>query len=174
MATIRNAKWKLLTHSMSKNGKHKMIAGYTSRGTGGMNTIFFLAPLYNLNDSNMDGSVSYLEWGFGVNLYDPYSIFGLFTDANSACCTIDAARQLRDYDLFNKAKMKFLESAYKAAGKALTTITIERLLSPAIDQALALTNLQAMMRFSDKLIFLVKTGMETAVDEAITRSQRLK
>lgn len=173
MASINNAKWKLITHSGSKTGNHKMVAGYTSNGIR-HNNIFFLAPLYNLNDVNMDGSVSVLEWGFGTNLYDPYSVFSLFADATASCCTIDAARQLHDYELFNKAKMGFLQSAYKTAGKALTTITIERFFKTPMDRATVSAGVKQMGQFTNTLVFLVKTGMSTAVNQAITRTQGLK
>lgn len=170
MASISNAKWKLLTHSMSKTGDHKMLAGYQSKG-GGLNKVFFLAPLYDLNDANMDGTVSWLEWGFGKNIYDPYSVFELFNRANDACCTIDAAVQLRDYELMNKAKGSFLEATHKAAAKALVTISVEKLLSPGIELSLAKSKIADMGKYSDKLLFLVQIGLETAVEEAINKSQ---
>ena len=170
MATITNAKWKLLTHSMSKTGEHKMLAGYQSRGSG-LNKIFFLAPLYNLNDANMDGSVSVLEWAFGKNLYDPYSVFELFNNANDTCCTIDAAVQLKDYELMNNAKKSMLLASHKAASKALVTITIERTLSPGFDATLAQSKLAEMGKYSDVLIFLVQTTLETLVEAAINKTR---
>jgi len=170
MANITNAKWKLLTHSMSKTGEHKMLAGYQSTG-GGMNNIFFVAPLYNLNDANMDGSVSLLERWYGANIYDPYSVFELFNDANNACCTIDAAVQLRDYALMNKARGNFLRTTHKAAAKAFVTINIEKLLSPGIELTLAQSRLAEMGKYSEKLLFLVQIGLETLVEKIINKSQ---
>ncbi len=171
---IRNAKWKLLTHSMSKDGSHKMLAGYKSHGRGGLNKIFFLAPLYNMNDANMDGSVSIPEWFLGKNLYDPYSVFELFSDANKACCTIDAAIQLRDYDLRNKAMMGMLRASHKAASKALVTITVEKILSPGLEKVLAVSKLAQMGKFSDNLLFLVQLGIESAVEAVINKSRGVK
>ena len=151
---------------MSKTGEHKMLAGYQSKG-GGLNNIFFLAPLYSLNDANMDGSVSYLESWFGANLYDPYSVFELFGNATDSCCTIDAAMQLRDYELRNKALNSFLRATHKVAAKAFVTISIEKLLSPGVELTLAQTRLAEMGKYSDKLLFLVQTTFETFVENKI-------
>ena len=172
MASISNAKWKLLTHSMSQTGEHKMLAGYQPKG-GNMNDIFFLAPLYDLNDANMDGSVSTLEWAFGKNIYDPYSVFELFNSSNDACCTIDAAVQLRDYELMNKAKGSFLKTTHKAAAKAFVTISVEKLLSPGIELTLAQTKLAEMGKHGENLVFLVQLGLESLVEAAINKSTGL-
>lgn len=171
MTVINNAKWKLLTHSMSQTREHKMLAGYQPSG-GGMNKIFFLAPMYNLNDANMDGSVSTLEWWFGKNLYDPYSVFELFNNAADNCCTVDAATQLRDHELFGNARKSMLKASFKAASKALITINIERLLSPGIEANLANTKLAEIGKFSSALIFIVKNGMQTAVEAAINKPRK--
>lgn len=171
MTTIKDAKWKLITHTMSKTKEHKMLVGYQSRGIGGLNKIFFLAPLYNLNDSNMDGSISMWEWAISKNFYDPYSVFELFNSANDTCCTMDAAVQLRDLELWNKTKEGILKASHKAASKALITISIEKILSPGIERSLALTKLNEIGKFSSSLLFLVQTGMETAVDFAINKSR---
>jgi len=146
-----------------------MLAGCQPKG-GGMNNIFFLAPLYNLNDANLDGSVSTLEWWYGVNLYDPYSVFELFNSSNDVSCTIDAAVQLRDYELMNKAKGSFLKATHKAAAKALVTIAVEKLLSPGIELTLAQSKLAEMGEHSENLMFLVQIGLESAVEAMINRS----
>lgn len=169
MPGINNAKWKLLTHSMSKTGQHKMLAGYQSRGSG-LNKVFFLAPLYNLNDQNLNGSISALEWWYGKNLFDPYSVFELFNNGANTCCTIDAAVQLKDYELMERAKSIFLQKSHKIAAKALVTISVEKLLSPGIELNLAQSKLAEMGAFADSLLFLVQIGLETAVETAINRT----
>lgn len=167
------AKWKVITHSMSKTNDHLILVGYKTKGKY-MNEVLALAPLYNLNDANLDGEVSMLEYAFGKNVYDPYSVFKLMNSGNKISCMMDTANQMKDRELHQQAKSQMLQAAYKAAARALITLTIERVLSPGFERTLALTKLAEIGRHSDKLIFMVKTGLETVLDELIAGSQGIR
>ena len=169
---LTNAKWKIITHSQSKNKSHLMLVGFKPNGSR-MNSIFFLAPLYNLNDANLDGSVSVLEWAYGRNIYDPYSVFELFNSSNRSCCTIDAGNQLRDFEIVQKAFAQSLHSSHKAASMALRTLMVEKLLSPGIERNLAISKLSEMGQHSDKLIFVVQIVLETIVEKVLQGGQKL-
>ena len=87
---------------MSETKEHKILVGY-QEVMKIRSKVFFLAPLYDMNDKNMDGNVSVLESWYGKNLYDPYSVFKLFNQADNAACAIDVGVQMKDYFLRDKA-----------------------------------------------------------------------
>lgn len=163
-----NIKWRALEHSQSNlPGKHVILVAYQSAGMG-LNKVVGVAPLYDLRDMNFDGSVSAPEKWW----YDPYEVFDLISSTSETSCVCDAARQMRDYELFQKAKMDFLRASYKACGRMLTTIMVEKALSPGIELNLANTGLANLSKFSEIVQFVVQTTLETAIIESICATRR--
>ena len=166
-----NIKWRAIEHSFSKQkgqGKHVILAATRSRGMG-MIEIVGVAPLYDLRDANLDGSVSMPEKFYASGWYDPYYVFELMTSASSTSCAIDAAVQLHDLEFRRKAIMGFLKTAYKICSKALVTLMVEKVFSPGLELTLAETGLANLGKYSDAAQFLVQTGIEEAIVGSITK-----
>ncbi len=160
----QSVKWKAIEHSQSKiKNKHVILVAYQSMGAGGLNKVACVVPLYDIRDMNFDGSVSIPERWW----YDPYEVFDFISSTSQVSCVADAARQMRDYDLYNKTIQGFLRSTHKACSRMLTTIMVEKALSPGIELNLANTGLANLGQFSEVAQFIVQTALETAVIESI-------
>ncbi len=167
---MRNGfRWRAIEHSQSKiKSKHVILACCRSMGKGGLNEVCAVVPLYDMRDMNFDGSVSIPEkfW------YDPYEVFDLIELASKTSCVADAARQLRDYQLYNKTIQGFLRSTHKACSRALTTIMVEKAITPGVELNLANTGLANLGQFSEAAQFVVTTALETAVIESICATHK--
>lgn len=161
-------KWKVLEHSQSKlSGKHVILVAYQNQGMG-LNKVVGVAPLYDLRDMNFDGSVSIPERWW----YDPYEVFDLISSTGKVSCIADAAIQMRDYELYNKTIRDFLRSTHKACSRMLTTIMVERAISPGIELNLANTGLANLSKFSEVVQFVVQTTLENVIIESICATRR--
>lgn len=157
--------WKAIENSQSQvknSGKHVILAAYQPRGMG-LNYVRGAVPLYDLTDINLDGSVSLTERFF----YDPYEVWKLIKEAGKASFIADAAIQLKDYELYNKAIADLLSTTHKACAKAATTLLVEKVLSPGFELNLALTALANLKVGSEIVQFIVQTSLETAIIESI-------
>jgi hypothetical protein len=162
--------WTAIENSQSrvKNSyKHVSLVAYKPAGMG-LNTVYAVAPLYDLRDLNLDGSASLAEkfW------YDPYEVFELIQTAGEASFIADAATQLRDYKLFNSAMAGLLKATHKASAKALTTIMVEKVLSPGIELNMANTALAELGKVSEVVQFVVQTALETVIIESICATRK--
>jgi hypothetical protein len=157
-------KWKAIEHSQSKaKGKHVILVAYQSMGAGGLNKVSGVVPLYDIRDMNFDGSTSVLEkW-----MYDPYEVFDFISSTSQVSCVADAAIQMRDYDLYNKTIQGFLRATHKACSRMLTTIMVEKGISPGIELSLAETGLANLGKFSEVAQFIVQTALENVIIESI-------
>lgn len=164
-------KWKAIEHSGSQlkgKKKHVILVAYQSRGMG-LNKVVGVAPLYDLRDTDLDGSVSYGEAFFAGGWYDPYYIFELMTSANNTACAIDAGIQLHDLEFRDKAIRGFLKTGYNVCSKALVAIMVEKAISPGLELTLAETGLANLGTFSDAAQFLVQTEIENIIIDSITK-----
>ena len=163
-------KWKAIEHSGSKQkNAHVILVAYQSMGKGGMNKVCGIVPLYNLRDMNLDGSVSISEtlWLGLTSLWYPYEVFGLLNSLSAQSPVSDAAIQLRDYELYNKATADLLRSTHKACARALTTLMVEKVLGPGIELNLAKSGLANLGKFSGYAEFIVQQTLETVIMESI-------
>jgi hypothetical protein len=170
-----NIKWKPIEHSQSKQkSKHVILVAYKSMGKGGLNDVLAISPLYNLKDANLDGSVSMSEkfWSVLTSMWDPYEVFDLMNSLGGVSPVLEAARQLKDYQLLNKATGDFLRATHKACSRALTTLMIEKVLSPGIELNLANSGLRNLGEFSEHAQFIVQQGLETAIMESICATHK--
>lgn len=169
-----NIKWKVIEHSQSnKKNAHVILVAYQKNGST-MNKVVGIVPLFDLRDTDFDGSVSMLEagWAGFTNWVDPYYVFALMKAAGEKSPIIDAARQLRDYELMNKATGEFMRTAFKVCTKALTTIMVEKSISPGLELNLANTGLANLRRFADEAQFIVQTTLETIIVESICKTYK--
>lgn len=102
--------WTAKEHSLSQQkgqGKHVILVAYQSKGKGGMNEVVAVMPTYDLRDMNLDGSAAMSEilWLGLTSILDPYEVFGVINSLGSQSPVVDAAIQLRDYDLKTKAEV---------------------------------------------------------------------
>ena len=171
MANNTQIRWKAIEHPYSKKqGHHVILVAYKKiahHAGGGSNKVVAVSPLYDLRDTNLDGSVSILEWGLSKGWYDPYEVFSLMKPASETSCLLAAGRALRDQLFVMNAQKGFLKTTHKACARALTTLTIERCLSPGIELNLANTGLANLRHFSSEAQFVVQTVLETAIMESI-------
>lgn len=164
-----NIRWKAIEHSQSnKKGAHVILVAYQSNGRI-LNKVVGIVPLFDLRDTNFDGSVSYNEsfWAGFSNWVDPYYVFALMKAAGDCSPILEAARQLRDYELMNNTNAELLKKSFTVCSKALTTILTEKALSPGIELNLANTALANLKYCSDTAQFIVQTILETVIVESI-------
>lgn len=169
-----NIRWKAIEHSQSnKKGAHVILVAYKPNGCS-FNKVLGIVPLFDLRDTDFDGSVSYTEsgWASFTNWVDPYYVFALMKSAGESSPIIDAARQMRDYELMNQATGEFLRTAFKVCTKALTTIMVEKSISPGLELNLANTGLANLRAFSDVAQFIVQSTLETIIVESICKTNK--
>lgn len=168
-------RWKAIEHSGSKQkNAHVILVAYQSMGKGGMNKVCGIVPLYDLRDMNLDGtaSISEIAWLGLTSMWDPYEVFGLLNSLSAQSPVSNAAIQLRDYELYNKATADLLRTTHKACARALTSLMVENILSPGIELNLANTGLANLGRFSDSAQFIVQQTLETVIMESICAARR--
>ena len=169
-----NIRWKAIEHTQSnKKGAHVILVAYQPNGKT-FNKVLGIVPLFDLRDTNFDGSVSTLEagWAGFTNWVDPYYVFALMKSAGDSSPIMDSARQLRDYELMGQANSEFLRTAFKVCTKALTTIMLEKSISPGLELNLANTGLANLRAFSDVAQFIVQATLETVIVESICKTYK--
>jgi hypothetical protein len=163
-------KWKAIEHSLSQQkNAHVILVAYQSMGKGGMNKVVAVAPLYDLRDMNLDGSASISEiaWLGLTSIFDPYEVFGVINSLGTQSPVHDSAIQLRDFQLKNQVESGILKATHKACARALTTLLVEKVLSPGIELNLANIGLLNMSKNSEFVQFIVQQGLETLIMESI-------
>jgi hypothetical protein len=163
-------KWKAIEHSMSKvKGKHVILVAYQPNGPI-LNNVLGFAPLYDLRDADLNGSVSVGERLYGW--WSPYVGLGNLAEATDDwSCINDVARQLRDYDLWSKAQVGALEAAFEVCVMAQTTMMVDQLLMPGVQLTLAKTALAEMTRLGGAVPFVVQKTFRWVLIKAITWSR---
>jgi len=162
-------KWEALEHSDSKlKGKHVILVAYMPAGAG-MNKVIGVAPLYDLRDANLDGSVTVLEKIYSSEYYNPFDLISLMNSANVVVCVKDAARQMKDWSLFQQADNAFLQATFQVAQKALVSIMVEKALAPGIKLSLAKTGLAELGKVSGVAQFIVQNTIKKAIVDSICR-----
>lgn len=170
MAT--NFKWTAIAHSQSP--EHIILVAYRSIGSG-LNDVVAVSPLYDLRDMNLSGSVSLTEagWTAATRLVDPLYIFRIINSLGNASCVADAARQLRDYKLYNEALAGVLETTFKLRHEILTAVMLKSFLSTPIQLNLANTGLAKLNKIGGVATFIVKTALEAAIMKTVVPAIKL-
>ena len=170
---MSDIKWTAIENSYSGvkgQNKHVILVAYTSAGMG-LNEVCAVAPMYDLRDMDLSGSVSWLEagWDYVTKLWDPVYVFGLIKSANKGSCVTDAALQMKDPFLYQNSQISQLESIFKLRKEILTAVMIQGLIGPAIGPALgvASSGLAELMNIGGAAPFLIKTAFQTAINKAI-------
>lgn len=166
--------WQAIEHSGSNclgEGKHVIAVGYRSRGKGGLNEVCSVIPLYDIRDSNLNGSVSFLEggWNAGTAVVDPLHIFQIMNSLGEVSFMAEAAVQMDDGELLMEVKRSALERIYKARHEILMAVLMKTFLTANINLNVDLFNkgLAEISRFGFHTAFFVKVAVEQAVMASI-------
>jgi hypothetical protein len=166
--------WATIEHSGSRRkgaGKHTILACYRSRGAGGMNDVLSVSPLYDLRDADLNGSVTWLEagWSAGTAVVDPVKVFGIINSLGGASFMLEAARELKDYELQQLALRGVLEGAYNVRHEMLAAVAAQSFVVGNVNVSLDLLNLglAEVSRFGFATMFIVKKIAETAVMKSV-------
>ena len=127
---MSNVHWTLYAHP--KNGALKVVVGYAALNSRA-NDVLVIIPLYDLRDTNHDGSVSV---GETLLPWVPF-VGGAVTPMQEAELMMQIGVDLHDPGLVQKARMRALGTAFEAADKAFRKHTLAGMVNLPIKQALA-------------------------------------
>ena len=169
--------WKVISNSMSKLPKKHVIAvGYRSSGMG-LNEIAAVIPMYDIRDSDLNGSVGFLEggWSLMTKFFDPVYVFGIMKSLDKTCCLMDAASQLNDPFFWQETRMKALEEIFRLRHDILNAVLMKTFLTAHININVDLLNagLVEMSKFSFGTLFFVKIALEKAVMASVGQAMKL-
>jgi hypothetical protein len=161
-------KWKVIEHSLSRmKGKHVILVAY--QPNGGLNKVLGFAPLYDLRDADLNGSVSLGERLYGW--WYPYVAMGNLAEVmDQWSCITEVARQLKDFDLWGKANVGALQAAFETCAVAQTTMMVDQILMPGVQLTLAKSALAEMTRLGGVVPFVVEKSFRWLVFKSLTWS----
>lgn len=170
-----NIRWTAIEHSLSRvkgSGKHVILVGYQPDGPI-LNKVVAVSALYNLMDYDLSGWVSPTEflWGHGSGLFDPHHVFKFMKEGSKTCFVADAARQKRDYALYNETIMGLLKNTHEVCSVALTEIMVDKAIMPGVQLNLANTGLAELGKISSVAQFVVRTALRWAIVKSICASR---
>jgi len=163
---------KAIEHSMSQckgQGRHIIAVGYKPVG-GGLNEVTCTIPLYDIRDMDLSGGVSWSEagWSAATRIIDPLYIFGIMNSLGRASFHLEAAHQLRDYQMMMATTREILEQTFKLRHEILRAVLVKSFVTANINLNVDLFNL-GLTEIS-KLGFLTTFVVKTVLEQAVMRS----
>ena len=151
---MSNVKWTVYSHP--KNADLKVIVGYAALSSRA-SSIMTMIPLYDLRDSDYDGSVGFAEtiWPF-IPL-----IGGALEPMAEAELMITIGMDMHDPEFVQAARMKALGTAFATADKAFRKNTLLPLLTGPAEAALGAFKLATIANY------ILKKGFETVVERLL-------
>src|SRR5262245_36058593 len=153
--------WKVIQYALGSHPNNLILVGYNSGGMGA-SQVCAISPLYDLRDMNLDGWASPNEkfWYDGAsNIKDPEHVFAFIKEAGKASCVMEAARQLKDWQLYSQAELAILQSVLDIGLQTYIPAVIQNLaIAPITNAAVAAGIANAKEVYGGGLLLLFKIG----------------